>query len=179
MPKHNRNTDSPDFKVSIRMDKNVWTKFKKICEENGTNASQQIIGFVESEVARIEKTTPKPQQPLAPTMTTTEYIQWLNERVLALEEQAETREKFYKEKIIDEFGAYLQETRKRVRIHEKAIQGNNLGIRLLMSLLAEIPTDKLLEEALEDGLIEEDAYLAIQNARSTVSRIIQDSKKQE
>lgn len=161
------------------MDKNVWTKFKKICEKNGTNASQQIVGFVESEVGRIEETTPKPQKPLAPTLTTKEYIAWLDERVLELEQQAETREKFYKETIIDKFGAYLQETRKRVRIHEKAIQGNNLGIRVLMSLLAEIPSDNLLEEALAEGLIEEDAYLAIQDARSTLNQIFQNSKQQE
>jgi hypothetical protein len=161
------------------MDRNVWTKFKKICEENGTNASQQIVSYVETEVARIEETTPKPQQPLVPTLTTKEYIAWLNERVLELERQAKNRDEFYKETIIDKFGAYLQETRKRVRIHERAIQGNNLGIRVLMSLLAEMPTEALLEEALADGLIEEDAYQAIQNARSTVNQILQNSKKQE
>jgi hypothetical protein len=122
MSKDNKKSD---FKVSIRIDRDVWTKFKDLCNENDTNASEYLVNFIESELKRVEDDTPKPTEPpkqLAPTMTPTQYMYWLEERLSNLEKLSDERHEFYHDKIIGEFGKWMGKLIRTVNTHSDEIK---------------------------------------------------------
>ena len=124
-PTMSKDSKKSDFKVSIRIDRDVWTRFKDLCNENETNASEYLVNFIESELERVEEITPKPAEPskqLVPTMTTTEYIYWLEERLTNLERLSDERHEFYKDKIIGEFGKWVSKLIRTVNTHSDEIK---------------------------------------------------------